>query len=300
MRWMKSAMTVVVAATLVGAQPASAQTSGIERALERAAEALERALDGMGRAMERAMDRGVERGTLQSAEDFRWAGSLDRGEILEVKGLNGNVRVERSTGGVEVSATARARRSDPDEVRIEVIEHAEGVTICAVYPTPRGERENYCAPGSDGRMNNRNNDTEVDFVVRVPDDIRFAGRTVNGDVEAMGLGSDLSVTTVNGDIDVATTGYAEASTVNGSIDARMGRMDPEGGLSFRTVNGSIELDLPDDVDADLDARWVNGGLDSDLPLRIDGRVSRTRAQGMLGRGGPELSVATVNGSIRIR
>ena len=123
---------------------------------------------------------------------------------------------------------------------------------------------------------------------------------MNGDVEALDLASDVSLTSVNGDVDVSTSGYAEARTVNGSIDARMGRIDPEGGLSFQTVNGSIELDLPDDVDADLDASWVNGGLDSELPLSIQGRIGRRSARGLLGSGGPRLELSTVNGSIRIR
>ena len=62
------------------------------------------------------------------------------------------------------------------------------------------------------------------------------------------------------------------------------------------------LDLTDNLDVSgaIVPRWVNGDLDSDLPLRIEGRVSRRRIQGKLGDGGPELSVSTVNGSIRIR
>lgn len=294
-------VSMVLGMALVTAlpQPAQAQTSSIGRALERAAEALERAFDGVGRVMDRAFDSEVA--YAQSADDFRWSARLEPGRILEVKGVNGPVFVERASGDeAVVTALASARRSDPDEVRIEVVEHAEGVTLCAVYPTRRGERENYCGPGSSGRMNTERNDTKVEFRVRLPAGVRFSGRTVNGDVEAHGLASDVTLSTVNGDVDVSTSGYAEASTVNGSIEARMGSMDVEEGLTFKTVNGSVTLDLPDDVDADLDARWVNGGLDSDLPLRLNGRMSRQRAQGVLGRGGPRLSIATVNGSVRIR
>ena len=68
-------------------------------------------------------------------------------------------------------------------------------------------------------------------------------------------------------------------------------------LSFSTVNGSISLDLPDDVDADLDARWVNGRLETDLPLELIRRVSGRSARRVLGDGGPELNLRTVNGSI---
>ena len=68
-------------------------------------------------------------------------------------------------------------------------------------------------------------------------------------------------------------------------------------LSFSTVNGSISLDLPDDVDADVDARWVNGRLETDLPLELIRRVSGRSARRVLGDGGPELNLRTVNGSI---
>ena len=74
--------------------------------------------------------------------DFRWHGRLASGKRVEVKGVNGDVRAVFTTGAeVEVTAAKHARRSDPDDVKIEVIEHDGGVTICAVYPTPRRARD---------------------------------------------------------------------------------------------------------------------------------------------------------------
>ena len=172
------------------------------------------------------------------------------------------------------------------------------MTVCAVYPSSRG-RDNTCEAGSGSRNNIRNNDVRVTFYVSVPENVAFLGSTVNGDVEVLDLASDVGATSVNGDIEISTTGFAEASTVNGFIEAAMERYDISEGLSFSTVNGSISLDLPDDVDADVDAQWVNGSLDSDLPLAIIGRVSRRSAQGVLGEGGPELNLRTVNGSIHV-
>jgi len=238
-------------------------------------------------------------GSAEEADDFVWRGSVETDQTVEIKGLNGAIVAERASGAeIEVRAEKRARRSDPSDVRIEVIEHARGVTLCAVYPSSRG-RENTCEPGSGGHNNVRNNDVRVTFYVRVPEGVDFLGGTVNGDVEVRDLASDVVATSVNGDIEISTTGFAEARTVNGSIDAAMERYDIEAGLSFATVNGSISLDLPDDVDADVDAKWVNGRLDADLPLQLVGRVSRRSVQGVLGEGGPELHVRTVNGSIHV-
>jgi len=101
-----------------------------------------------------------------------------------------------------VVAIKRGHKSDPTQVKIDVVEHAGGVTICAVYPT-------------DGAPNQ--------FRVKVPAGVGFVGRTVNGGVE------------------VEAAGTARATTVNGGIEARCGRADWTGALALKTVNGSIAL-----------------------------------------------------------
>jgi hypothetical protein len=80
---------------------------------------------------------------------FTWNGAVGYGNTVEIRGVNGSVRALASDdGSVHVEATRRARQSDPDSVRIEVVEHDEGVTVCAVYPTPEGSRrENTCRQG---------------------------------------------------------------------------------------------------------------------------------------------------------
>ena len=246
------------------------------------------------------MEQSADRDQAQQGDEFTWTGSVDVGDAIEVKGVNGSVIAEATTGSrIEVRAVKKSRRGDASDVHIEVIEHSGGVTLCAVYPS-RGRQANECAPGDGGRMNVKDNDTNVTFYVKVPAGVDFRGKTVNGDVEAQDLESDVMVRTVNGDVEVSTTGFAEAETVNGSIDAVMGNADRSEGLRFRTVNGSITLDLPDDLDANVDAKWVNGSIETDLPLQLTGRISRHSAQGVLGDGGPTLDLTTVNGSIRIR
>ena len=66
-------------------------------------------------------------------------------------------------------------------------------------------------------LRSRNNDVKVDFTVIVPAGVAFVGRTVNGGVKAIDLTGDVEARTVNGNITLATGGYARAKTVNGSI-----------------------------------------------------------------------------------
>ena len=237
---------------------------------------------------------------LLAADDFVWHGQLASGRTLEIRGVNGGIEASAGSGEAEVRAVKSARRSDPDSVEIKVVENAEGVTICAVYPTPPDSgRPNECAPGGGGRMNTRDNDVQVKFTVRVPPGVRFVARTVNGGVEARGLTGDVDAKTVNGGIKLETSGRAEAKTVNGSIEASMGRADWAGTNEFKTVNGGIRLDLPADFSADVSAKTVNGGIDTDFPLTVKGRFSRRSLQGTIGAGGRALELETVNGGIHL-
>ena len=236
------------------------------------------------------------------AQDFQWKGRIASGKWLEVKGVNGDVRAMAATGAeAEVTAAKRGRRSDPESVEIKVLEHADGITICAVYPTPaRARRENSCAPGEHWNSSTDNNDVKVDFTVRVPAGVKFRGETVNGEMEAMGLRADAAVSTVNGSVRVETTGFAEARTVNGSINATMGRADWANQADFRTVNGGITLTFPSGLNAELRAETVNGDIESDWPVTVTGRFGPRRVTGTIGSGGRTLHLATVNGSIRLR
>ena len=150
-----------------------------------------------------------------------------------------------------MTAVKKGRKSDPALVKVEVVEHAGGVTLCAVYPS--AGTPNTCAPGKGGRMNVRDNDVQVEFRVKVPAGVRFVGRTVNGGISATALGADAEAETVNGGIDLDSTGTARASTVNGGITARLGRADWEGALKLSTVNGGIELTAPAGLNAEVKA-----------------------------------------------
>lgn len=233
--------------------------------------------------------------------DFEWHGHLAAGQTVTIRGINGDVRAVPASGGdVEVTAVKAARRSDPDEVKIEVVPDRDGVTICAVYPGRYHGEDNECLPGGRGRNNSRDNDTRVDFTVHVPRGVNLAGSTVNGDVTADSLQGNVTASSVNGDVDVATAGYAEGSSVNGSVRAVLGRGDWSGSLSFSSVNGGVTVVLPSGVGADVTASTVNGSIDTDFPLTVQGRFSAKRLRGTIGAGGRELKLDTVNGSIRLR
>ena len=231
--------------------------------------------------------------------DFRWTGQVDRADWLKVQNINGDVDLVLTDGSqIEVAADIRVREGNADDVRVEVVEHAGGVTVCAIYPSRRRGQTQECAGRTFDRAQARDTDVSVHFTVRAPRSTWFEGVTVNGDVDVAGPLERVEATTVNGDVILAASGEARATTVNGSIRARIAGNDLSGPVELETVNGSIELDLNDGINADVEARWLSGGLNSEFPLEVRGSISRS-ASGQLGAGGPTISLNTVNGRIDI-
>jgi hypothetical protein len=236
-----------------------------------------------------------------SAQDFNWNGQLARGQSIEIRGINGGIHATAAPGSdVLVTAVRSGRRSNPADVRFEVVPHAGGVTVCAIYPAPAGEPANECRPGGGGRSSTRDNDTVVDFTVQVPSGVNFIGRTVNGAVDGDSLPANAEASTVNGSVNLSAAGTALGNTVNGSISATMGRADWQGAGRFKTVNGDITLRLPANVNAQVTAETLNGSLRSDFPLSLSGEeFRRKRLNGTIGNGGQALDLSSVNGSISL-
>lgn len=232
------------------------------------------------------------------ADDFHWQGQIEKGKAIQIKGVYGEIHAETSAGNqVEVVAYKRGGDGNASQVRIEFVEHSDGVTICAIYPQ-KSSAPAKCEPG-DGWLKSYKNNTKVDFTVRVPAGIRFVSRIVNGDVTANSLNSDIEAYTINGDVRVSTAEKVQASTINGNITASMGSASWADPLSFETINGSITLELPPTANADVNVNTVNGRISSQLPLTIRGSLSKTRLDGVIGNGGSMLKLSTINGSVTL-
>jgi len=145
-------------------------------------------------------------------------------------------------------------------------------------------------------MGARESDLEVTFVVGVPAGVVLVGRTVNGNVSAELMQSDSYIYTVNGFAIVSTVGQAMASSVNGFINAAVGSANWDRDLEFITVNGNVTVQIPSSTSAEVHASAVNGVITSDFSLT---EVAPGVMQGVIGIGGPLLTLSTVNGNITL-
>ncbi len=237
-------------------------------------------------------------GRTRTAPRFEWQGQMAYGDELEIKGVAGAIRAAPAVGAAaEVVAIRRGGRSDPAAIRIEVVRHSRGVTICAVYPAPAGRPANECRPGDGDDVNVDNNDAEAEFTVLVPAGVVFVGRAIVGDVEATGLSANAFVSSVTGNVRVETTGFATATTVTGSVQALFGTTNWDRDLAFTTVTGDVLVQVPSGTNADVTMSTLNGRIQSDFPLTDMGNG---RHEGAIGSGGRELTLSTVTGNVTLR
>jgi hypothetical protein len=235
----------------------------------------------------------------ERSDEFRWSGRIAPGATLEIKGINGRIQATPATGReIELVAVKRGRRHDPKLVEIDFAEHAGGLTVCALYPSV-GSVKNECKPGKEGRNHTRNNDVQVEFLLKLPAGVSLVARTVNGSIEALDLLGNVEAYAVNGSLRLETQGYVRAETVNGSIRATLGKAEWKDPLAFKTVNGSVRVSLPASANASVRVETVNGGIDNEFSLS-DMHKTRRSLSGTIGSGGRQLSISTVNGSVALR
>jgi hypothetical protein len=257
----------------------------------------------------------------RDAETWTWDGRVESGRWFRLSSVNGPVSIEPSSDNkVHVRAEKIVRRGSVTDVAFEVIESGGDVRICALW------RRDVC--DEDGTRSRRNDDDDYDnnrrdvqvrFTVRVPAGVRVSAGTVNGEmrirdltsdvrastvngrVEVRNVGGEVRANTVNGQVDVTTrTGPVNASTVNGDIDVRMSALARDGEMSFHTVNGSVTVETPASLDANVSLDTMHGSISSDYPVQLSGRFGPRHAEGVVGRGGRMIKLRTLNGSVELR
>jgi DUF4097 and DUF4098 domain-containing protein YvlB len=211
------------------------------------------------------------------------------GVRVSLKNLNGDVRLE---GWEEKVIDVTAVKSASSNERLgDVTVHFEFEKNHLRIDTDYEDRN---WDHGDGHVS-------VDFVIRVPRGARIdAIELVNGDVVVRDVQGDVEASSVNGQVTgMALGGDIELSAVNGEVvlfaapRARSIRMN--------SVNGSLDLILPREMDADLEVSTLHGVIRAaDGFVVDDDHGMGSSLKGTLGRGGVKVELSTVNGSIDIR
>lgn len=254
-------------------------------------------------------------------EVWTWDGRMTSGNWFRLSSINGPVSIEPSSDNmVHVRAEKQVNRGDVTDVAFQVIESGGDVRICALWRRDTCDDDGmHVHRGTDGNERTDRRDVKVKFTVKVPSGVRVSAGTVNGEmrirdvssdvrastvnglVEVRNVGGEVRANTVNGRVEVTTrSGPVNANTVNGDIDVSMSSLARDGEMTFHTVNGSVVVETPAGLDADVSLDTMHGSISSDWPVQLSGKFGPRHAEGTIGRGGRSIRLRTLNGSVELR
>ena len=205
---------------------------------------------------------------------------------VSLSNVNGDVEITGwARNEVQIDAVKSARDQQRlDDLSIEIHNNSNSVEIATRYAT---------------HLNN--NGGSVHYTLRVPENARIDKISlVNGSLKAQKLTGEVNASLVNGKVSAFDLeGTADLATVNGAISASYPSLNKVHEIKLKSVNGAIDLLLPQSPNADVSASVVNGGITTDFPLTVKGHFVGKSMSGTLGSGGVRIELNNVNGSIHI-
>lgn len=121
--------------------------------------------------------------------------------------------------------------------------------------------------------------------------------TSGGGIEVTDSTGDLDLDTSGGSIVIQNDdGKVRASTSGGGIRAELRSNQ---GINLATSGGSINVLLPQDTHATIEAGTSGGGVSCDLPISMTGDIGHGHLRGTIGGGGAPIYLHTSGGSIHI-
>lgn len=222
-----------------------------------------------------------------SDQVFEGTYPLHAGGSFLLENISGSVEVDGwNRDEVEVRAVKVAANGDHDlsGVQIEVESQPSQLLVHTRYSKGEGA------------------EVAVEYHIYVPSKILLSNvETVNGSVVVHGIDGGGDLHSVNGNVEVIkSAGRFSAKTTNGDVRLELSELGDGAPMNVETVNGSVVLGLPSSARANLKILNLNGDFSSELPVTSRMTSAGARAfQGKLGVGGGEISVRTVNGTIRL-
>ncbi len=167
-------------------------------------------------------------------------------------------------------------------------------------------------PPSAGHLN-----FSMSYEVVLPRDSEVSVRVTNGRIEITGVSGNVTAAATNGRITcheisgalhARTTngriefdgvrGELEARTTNGAISGRLAQLPARGSeVICRTTNGRIQLTVPRDSDFEVAIQSNSSRVSSDFNLHGDLTKRPKRLRGIVGEGGPLISLRSTNGAV---
>ena len=208
---------------------------------------------------------------------------------------NGRIVVQNLYGDVQITAWDRdmvlvqaiKRSTDPrrlEDAQIVVDSSSTMVSIRTQYAGADAEH-----PAS------------VDYRIMVPRTANLENvKLINGGLSITGVSGPVKASSVNGSIHAEKLeGQADLSTVNGRLEAGFERVSRANPINLSSVNGPIQLSIPSNSAAVVDAKNLSGGIESEFGRPWRGSDGH-RLKALVNHGGAQIHLHNVNGGISIK
>ena len=148
----------------------------------------------------------------------------------------------------------------------------------------------------------------VSYEISVPRSSNVDLTAHNGGLSVKGVDGSISFETQNGGVNLdGVAGTVKGRTINGGINVRLVGSTWKGtGLDVQTTNGGVNINVPENFAAHVEAGTTNGGFNSNIvglqPEKSDDNryyQRKTRVNTDLNGGGPLVRIITTNGGVRI-
>lgn len=224
-------------------------------------------------------------------EEFHQTYPLSANGRIDLDNINGSVHISVwDQNQVKVDAVKRARdeqRLKDEEIRVNA--RPDSISI----------ETHYRDHGDDWHGNN--NPGSVEYTLTVPRSARLDEiKLINGGLDVTGVNGEVRASCINGKLVARDLGgRARLATINGKLDAEFQRLVSP--IELSSVNGPVQLTLPSDTKANVDASTVHGDIQNEFGLHTnDHRFVGHEMRGELGGGGVDIRVNNVNGTIEVR
>lgn len=230
-------------------------------------------------------------------EEFHKSYPLASKGTISLQNVNGDVEIKVwDKNEVKVDAVKYADdQEDMDQLKIEVDATQNSVDIDTQYP-------------DEDHSHGHHGSVSVDYILTVPKDAELDEiKTVNGSVEISGSEGSVRASSVNGSVEASgLKASCELKSVNGKVSAEFVSLPSDTRARLGSVNGTVTIKIPADANASVKASTQSGHVSNDFGLtsyekhhddwgvRIGDSI-----KGDIGKGGADVDLNTVNGSVRI-
>ena len=242
---------------------------------------------------------------LAFAEEWKKDYKVGASPSLTVETNDASIHVSPGSGNIiSARVITRNRSIGSDGVRITEYQSGDSVRLQIKLP----HRVVFSLSGGN----------EVQIEVSVPPNTKTSLTSSDGSLHIAGVRAPANLVTSDGSIhadDMDGTLVARTSDGSITVSGRFDNLDLStsdghvkcearagsrvNGWNLRSSDGSIELRIPGDLAADLDAWTSDGHVAVNMPMMVEGSQARNRVRGKLNGGGGVLKIHTSDGSITV-